>query len=134
MAIFQIIGWILLIIIWQILLKHIKFIWQKISIVYNLIYIRLISYLYNWKIYRKELLKIEIKDLCYNVVLTQNVGRQKENFDQVRWFISNLLWQDINEYIEQVDYLTSQYISLVRLRNLIILIWVALVISWIYFI
>lgn len=116
------------------MLKHIKFIWQKISIVYNLIYIRLISYLYNWKIYRKELLKIEIKDLCYNVVLTQNVGRQKENFDQVRWFISNLLWQDINEYIEQVDYLTSQYISLVRLRNLIILIWVALVISWIYFI
>ena len=134
MAIFQIIGWILLIIIWQILLKHIKFIWQKISIVYNLIYIRLISYLYNWKIYRKELLKIEIMDLCYNVVLIQNVGRQKENFDQVRWFISNLLWQDINEYIEQVDYLTSQYISLVRLRNLIILIWVALVISWIYFI
>jgi len=134
MAIFQIVGWILLIIIWQIMLKYIKSIWQKISIIYNLIYISLINYLYNWKVYKKELLRIELKDLYYNILLSQNVYKQKEYFDQIKLFIIDLLWQSISEYVAQIDYLVSQYISLARLRNLIILIWVALIISWIYFI
>ena len=79
MAILQIVGWMLLIIIWQMLLRHIKSIWQKISIIYNLIYVSLINHLYTWEVYKKELLKMELKDLCYDVILNQNVYKQKDS-------------------------------------------------------
>ena len=95
------------------MLKLLKKIWQKITIVYNQIYEKLIVYFYTTDI-RRDLLKKEIVDFYKSIIAVNSVNIQQKMFEETRWFITQLIGKYIKFELEQLDSLCEQYNSISR--------------------
>ena len=121
-----------LLVLLQIAYKSLKKIWQKIAIVYNQIYEKLIAYFYATDV-RKDLLKSEIIDFYKNVVAINNPNYQQNSFNEIKWFIKELLGEKVELELEQLYGLYEYYNSISRLVYLLWFMNLLLLISIIVF-
>jgi len=123
-----------LLILLQIGYKSSKKIWQKIAIVYNQIYEKLIAYFYATDV-RKDLLKSEIIDFYKNVVAINDVNSQQDSFNEIKWFIKELLGKRVKSELDQLDGLYEYYNSISRLIYMLgfmsLLLLISIIVFWI---
>ena len=110
----EIILLLISLILLKITYKSLKKIWQKITIVYNHIYEKLITYFYTTDI-RRDLMKSEIKDFYESILAVNCVDSQKRAFKDVEWFVSKLLEKNVETEIEHLNILYDYYSSIYRL-------------------
>ena len=111
--------------------KSLKKIWQKISIVYNQIYEKLIVCFYDTQV-KKNLLKEELVDFYKDVIKQSDCLSQYKVFGNIRWFVEALLWDNIKDNLSLLDGLYEYYNSIVKwlyilLFVLIMLIWLLII-------
>jgi len=123
-----------LLVLLQIAYKSSKKIWQKIAIVYNQIYEKLIAYFYATDV-RKDLLKSEIVDFYKNVVAINDVNYQQNSFKEIKWFIKELLGKRVKFELDQLDGLYEYYNSISRLVYMLgfmsLLLLISIIVFWI---
>jgi len=123
-----------LLVLLQIAYKSSKKIWQKIAIVYNQIYEKLIAYFYATDV-RKDLLKSEIIDFYKNIVVVNDVNYQQNSFNEIKWFIKELLGKRVKFELEQLDGLYEYYNSISRLVYMVgfmsLLLLLSMIVFWI---
>jgi hypothetical protein len=123
-----------LLILLQIAYKSSKKIWQKIAIVYNQIYEKLIAYFYATDV-RKDLLKSEIIDFYKNVVAVNDVNYQQNSFNEIKWFVKELLGKRVKFELDQLDGLYEYYNSISRLVYMLgfmsLLLLISIIVFWI---
>ena len=68
-------------------IKNKKNIWQKISFLYNQLYIILIEWYYNDTSIKKDILKEEIIDYYKDIVRNSSIDSKYKKWQDVKWFI-----------------------------------------------
>ena len=121
-----IVAFVLLVLI-QTVYKSLKKIWQKISIVYNQIYEKLIVCFYDTQV-KKNLLKEELVDFYKDVIKQSDSLSQYKVFENIRWFVEALLWDNIKDDLSLLDGLYEYYNSIVKW--LYILLFVLVMLTW----
>ena len=120
LIILELVFLLVLLILLKIVHKSLKKIWQKISIVYNQIYEKMIAYYYATDI-RRDLLRWEIIDYYNTVILKSSPYLQKKGFEYSRWFIKELLGKYIGPELDILEELYEYYDSISRLINILVL-------------
>ena len=121
-----IVAFVLLVLI-QTVYKSLKKIWQKISIVYNQIYEKLIVCFYDTQV-KKNLLKEELVDFYKDVIKQSDSLSQYKVFENIRWFVEALLWDNIKDDLSLLDGLYEYYNSIVKW--LYVLLFVLVMLTW----
>jgi len=114
---------IVLLLLWLITLiviqnKNKKNIWQKISFLYNQLYINLIYMYYNDLNIKKDILKDEIIDYYNSIVKTNDTWKKYSIWQELRQFIiqydnswkSSIVYNIIDKYYNDYYYNISKFI------------------------
>lgn len=116
---------IILLSIFLVLIKIQKKIWQKIDVIYNQIYLLMVCRYYTLD-YGKKLLNEEMLDYLENIILENNLNKRIIHMYKIKNFLKEFL-NNIN-IINQLNSYETYYMSLTKIKNLVILSVIAIVI------
>ncbi len=84
------------------LIKMKKKIWQKLDVIYNQIYIKLIQEYYkSW--YGKSLLKNELQDYLEKVIINPSLKEKINYIEGINKFLEEFLWKDVEKILNQTE-------------------------------
>ena len=107
--------------------KSKKNIWQKISFLYNKLYIILIEWYYNDTNTKKDILKEEILDYYKDIVNNNLIDNKYKHWQDVKWFI--LQYYNNQEVVYLYDILDVYYNKYYKsvVKSILILVYLELV-------